>query len=78
VFKWYSIFNPTVPEKEFQNWVTVVILNLYHLMAGYETLKKTFSVKSENKPMEQASLAVGGKRKRRISPYIFGNIFTSA
>jgi hypothetical protein len=50
-------------------------LDLKNSMAGYHTtLKKTFSLKSDNKPIEQASLAEGGKRKRWISPYIFGII----
>jgi hypothetical protein len=39
-------------------------------LAGYQTLKM-FSMKSVNKSLE-ASLAGGGKRKRWISPYIFG------
>jgi hypothetical protein len=32
-------------------------------MARYQTLKKKFGIKSNNKPREQASLAGGGKRK---------------
>jgi hypothetical protein len=43
-------------------------------MAGYQTLKKTFSLKSGNKPIERASLAGGGKRNGWISSNIFENI----
>jgi hypothetical protein len=40
-------------------------------------LKKTFSLKSDNKPLEQASLAEGGKEKGGFL-LIFWNYFTSA
>jgi hypothetical protein len=43
-------------------------------MAGYQTLKKTLSINSDNKAVEQACLAGGGKRKRWIFSYIFETI----
>jgi hypothetical protein len=44
-------------------------------MAGYQTVKKTFSLRSENQPIEQASLGGGEKKEKKGFLLIFLDLF---
>jgi hypothetical protein len=63
-----EILAPQIPE----------IFKTDNLMAGYLTLKKSFSVKSDNKPIEHSQSCWRGKKKKVDFFLYYWNNLTSA
>ena len=70
VYNLYKLKYRPIGQKESYRWDQI----LKNPMAGYQRLKKKLSIKSDKKPIQQASLAEGKKRRGWIPPYNVGTI----